>query len=98
MSVLKEKFTISYEAHKSNVSSFFLHFRFNHHSLFVLQPGDDYEVVAGSQFTVSRTARKDNSSDYHVNSRKVPFKEVAKLLKDCGIDLDHNRFLILQVS
>ncbi|KAJ7381328.1 Structural maintenance of chromosomes protein 4 [Desmophyllum pertusum] len=59
-------------------------------------PGDDYEVVAGSQFVVSRTARKDNSSDYLVNSRKVPFKEVVKLLKDCGIDLDHNRFLILQ--
>ena len=54
--------------------------------------------MEGSQFTVSRTARKDNSSDYHVNCRKVPFKEVARLLKDCGIDLDHNRFLILQVS
>ncbi|XP_073255953.1 structural maintenance of chromosomes protein 4-like [Porites lutea] len=59
-------------------------------------PGDEYEVLPGSQFVVSRTARKDNSSDYHVNNRKVPFKEVAKLLKDCGIDLDHNRFLILQ--
>ena len=63
-----------------------------------LQPGDDYEVVEGSQFVVSRTARKDSSSDYHVNGRKVPFKEVARLLKDCGIDLDHNRFLILQVG
>lgn len=65
---------------------------------FYLQPGDDYEVIEGSQFVVSRTARKDNSSDYHVNGRKVPFKEVARLLKDCGIDLDHNRFLILQVG
>ena len=64
----------------------------------MFQPGDDYEVESGSQFVVSRTARKDNSSDYHVNGRKVPFKEVARLLKDCGIDLDHNRFLILQVS
>ena len=78
---------------------FVLNFRLNHHPLFfVLQPGDDYEVMEGSQFTVSRTARKDNSSDYHINCRKVPFKEVARLLKDCGIDLDHNRFLILQVS
>ena len=65
---------------------------------FYVQPGDDYEVVPGSQFVVSRTARKDNSSDYHVNGRKAPFKDVARLLKDCGIDLDHNRFLILQVS
>ena len=63
-----------------------------------LQAGDEFQVVPGSEFVVSRTARKDNSSDYHVNARKVPFKEVARLLKDCGIDLDHNRFLILQVS
>ena len=74
-------------------------YSFNHNYLvFYLQPGDDYEVIEGSQFVVSRTARKDNSSDYHVNGRKVPFKEVARLLKDCGIDLDHNRFLILQVG
>jgi len=26
----------------------------------------------------------------------MPFKEVAKLLRSHGIDLDHNRFLILQ--
>ncbi|XP_067017263.1 structural maintenance of chromosomes protein 4-like isoform X2 [Acropora muricata] len=58
--------------------------------------GDEFQVVPGSEFVVSRTARKDNSSDYHVNGRKVPFREVARLLKDCGIDLDHNRFLILQ--
>ncbi|XP_027044472.1 structural maintenance of chromosomes protein 4-like [Pocillopora damicornis] len=67
-----------------------------HFQKIIDMPGDDYEVIEGSQFVVSRTARKDNSSDYHVNGRKVPFKEVARLLKDCGIDLDHNRFLILQ--
>ena len=50
-----------------------------------------------SQFVVSRTARKDNSSDYYVDGKKKPFKEVAQLLRNCGIDLDHNRFLILQV-
>ena len=65
---------------------------------FVLQPEDEYQVVPGSQFVVSRTARKDNSSDYYVNSRKVPFRDVSKLLKECGIDLEHNRFLILQVK
>jgi structural maintenance of chromosome 4 len=31
-----------------------------------------------------------------VNGRRVQFKEVAKLLRSHGIDLDHNRFLILQ--
>ncbi|CAB4039797.1 structural maintenance of chromosomes 4-like, partial [Paramuricea clavata] len=59
-------------------------------------PGNEYEVVPDSEFIVSRTARKDNSSDYYVNGRKTPFKEVASLLRSCGIDLDHNRFLILQ--
>ena len=55
-------------------------------------------MVPGSEFRVSRTARKDNSSDYYLNGRKAPFKEVAQVLRACGIDLDHNRFLILQVS
>ena len=47
---------------------------------------------------MSRTAFKDNTSYYQLNGKKVPFKEVAVLLRKSGIDLDHNRFLILQVS
>ena len=62
------------------------------------KPDGTYEEVADSRFKVSRTAFKDNSSQYHINQKKVHFKEVAKLLKDVGIDLLHNRFLILQVS
>ena len=61
------------------------------------QPGDSFEVVPGSQFVVSRTAHRDNSSHYQLNGKKVPFKDVATLLRGSGIDLDHNRFLILQV-
>lgn len=57
---------------------------------------DDFSVVPGSQFVVSRTAFKDNSSFYQVNGKRVQFKHVAKLLRNQGIDLDHNRFLILQ--
>ena len=53
-------------------------------------------MVPNSDFTVKRTAYKDNSSDYHINDRKVQYKEVGQLLRDCGVDLDHNRFLILQ--
>lgn len=63
------------------------------------QPGpDDFEVVPGSVFTVSRTAYADNSSVYHLNGKKLQFKEIAALLRESGIDLDHNRFLILQVQ
>lgn len=57
---------------------------------------DLFEEVPDSKFVVSRTAFKDNSSYYEVNGRKVQFKEVAKLLRKKGVDLDHNRFLILQ--
>ena len=62
------------------------------------QPGDEFEIVPNSQFVVSRTARKDGSSDYYVDGKKKTFKEVGTLLRQSGIDLDHNRFLILQVS
>eukprot|EP00878_Enallax_costatus_P022268 GHUV01023613.1.p1 GENE.GHUV01023613.1~~GHUV01023613.1.p1 ORF type:complete len:481 (+),score=194.82 GHUV01023613.1:286-1728(+) len=58
--------------------------------------GDDVEVIPGSDFTVARTANRNNTSDYYVNKKKVNVKEVTTLLKEKGIDLDNNRFLILQ--
>lgn len=61
------------------------------------QEGDDYEVIPNSNFYVSRTAYRDNTSAYHINGNKSTFKDVGNLLRSHGIDLDHNRFLILQV-
>ena len=58
--------------------------------------GDDFEVVPDSRFSVARTASRDNSSYYQIDNKRAQFKEVAKLLREKGIDLDHNRFLILQ--
>ncbi|XP_023935989.2 structural maintenance of chromosomes protein 4 [Bicyclus anynana] len=58
--------------------------------------GDKFTVVPNSEIVVSRTAHKDNSSYYTLNGKRVQFKEVAKMLRSHGIDLDHNRFLILQ--
>ena len=49
-----------------------------------------------SQLVVTRTAYKNNSSKYTINGRQSNYKEVQALLKGRGIDLDHNRFLILQ--
>ena len=56
----------------------------------------EYEVVPNTSFSVTRTAHRNNQSDYYVNDRKVTTKEVTELLKGHGIDLDNNRFLILQ--
>jgi len=53
--------------------------------------------VSGSELVVARTAHADNKSDYFVDGRKSSFGAVTALLKGKGIDLDNNRFLILQV-
>jgi structural maintenance of chromosome 4 len=57
---------------------------------------DRCKTVANSQFYVSRTAYRDNTSKYTYNGRTVNFKELTTVLRTSGIDLDHNRFLILQ--
>ncbi|XP_041849749.1 structural maintenance of chromosomes protein 4 [Melanotaenia boesemani] len=67
-----------------------------HFQKIIDKEGDDYEVIPNSKFYVSRTANKDSSSAYHINGKKATFKEVGALLRSHGIDLDHNRFLILQ--
>nr|XP_027320521.1 structural maintenance of chromosomes protein 4 [Anas platyrhynchos] len=67
-----------------------------HFQKIIDKEGDDYEVIPKSNFCVSRTAYRDNSSVYHINGKKSTFKDVGILLRSHGIDLDHNRFLILQ--
>lgn len=57
---------------------------------------EGYRSVPGSEFTVARTAFRDNSSHYEIDGRRCQFKDVARLLRRKGVDLDHNRFLILQ--
>jgi structural maintenance of chromosome 4 len=55
-------------------------------------------VVPNSQFVISRTAHRSNASNYYIDDRKSNFTEVTELLKGKGVDLDNNRFLILQVE
>ena len=59
-------------------------------------PGETFTSVPNSAFEVTRVAYKDNSSKYTVDGRTKTFTEVTDFLKEKGIDLDHNRFLILQ--
>lgn len=47
--------------------------------------------------SVKRTVLKNNKSEYFVNGMASNFTEITTLLKSKGIDLDHKRFLILQV-
>ncbi len=61
------------------------------------QEGEEFEVIPGTEFTIARTAHRNNTSDYYINDRKASTKEVTDKLKGHGIDLDNNRFLILQV-
>lgn len=59
-------------------------------------PDGTYEIIPNSDIVVARTAHRDNKSFYTINNKEVSFKEVAILLQRHGIDLLHNRFLILQ--
>ena len=57
---------------------------------------DLYEIVPGTQFTVSRQVNRSSQSKYFLNNVVCDYAAVTTLLKRKGIDLDHNRFLILQ--
>ena len=60
------------------------------------ESADDFEVVTGSEFVISRTGDRKNQSKYSVNGKGTTWTEVGILLKKHGIDTDNNRFLILQ--
>lgn len=62
----------------------------------MIKAPNKFEVIPNSDFTIKRTAYKDNTSEYYINDQKVQYKEVASLLRENNVDLDHNRFLILQ--
>lgn len=55
-----------------------------------------FEVVPNSEFCISRVAYSNNTSKYTIDNRNSTFTEVGVLLRSHGVDLDNNRFLILQ--
>jgi hypothetical protein len=65
--------------------------------MYTQDDGTDATVVPGSEMVVSRTAYDDNTSKYQVDGKKKTRGEVEVLLASKGIDLENNRFLILQV-
>ena len=62
-----------------------------------MQGEETFDLVPNSQLVVSRTAHKNNASNYYLNGKKSNFTEVTTILKAKGVDLNNNRFLILQV-
>mgnify|MGYP002630639890 CR=1 FL=1 len=59
-------------------------------------PEGGCEPVPNTKLVVSREAKRDNTSTYRVDGKACDKKTVTTLLRKRGIDLDHNRFLILQ--
>lgn len=57
---------------------------------------DAYEVIPGTAFRVARRVDRQSHSKYILNGYESTFKDVCELLQSKGIDLEHNRFLILQ--
>jgi len=67
-----------------------------HFQTIIDKEGDDYEIEEGSELVISRTALKNNTSKYSINGKTATWTEIGTLLKARGIDIDNNRFLILQ--
>uniref|UniRef100_A0A7E4ZZW8 Structural maintenance of chromosomes protein n=1 Tax=Panagrellus redivivus TaxID=6233 RepID=A0A7E4ZZW8_PANRE len=63
-------------------------------------PDGTHDFVPNTEFSVGRgvklSERGAATSSYHFNGRPVSMTELQKLLAERGIDLEYNRFLILQ--
>ncbi|RYG69348.1 hypothetical protein EON64_02930 [archaeon] len=57
---------------------------------------DAFNVVPHSEFCVARVAYANNTSKYTIDGKTATWGEVGTLLKSHGVELDNNRFLILQ--
>lgn len=57
---------------------------------------DKFEVIPGTQLRVARKVDRNSHSKYILDGYDSTFKDVCDKLQSKGIDLEHNRFLILQ--
>mmetsp|Transcript_26034 Transcript_26034/g.46177 ORF Transcript_26034/g.46177 Transcript_26034/m.46177 type:complete len:1276 (+) Transcript_26034:21-3848(+) len=63
----------------------------------ILDTGDQtFDVVPGSRLELKRKVKANGENSYYLNNTKSTFEQVTTVLKERGIDLEHNRFLILQ--
>uniref|UniRef100_A0A0N5A5C9 Structural maintenance of chromosomes protein n=1 Tax=Parastrongyloides trichosuri TaxID=131310 RepID=A0A0N5A5C9_PARTI len=78
---------------KNNIS--YCHVQINFEKIIDIDE-ERYNVVPNTSFSIGRYAYKDNSSKYTFNGTTRQYSDIKVLLKKEGIDLEHNRFLILQ--
>ena len=57
---------------------------------------ENYLEVPNSNFELTREVYKNGSSKYFFNKKEISFDHLSVILIKKGIDLKHNRFLILQ--
>ena len=57
---------------------------------------ESFSVVPNTELVVAREAYANNTSKYFLNGKASAFTEVTEVFKAKGVDLDNNRFLILQ--
>jgi len=57
---------------------------------------NNFHYIEGGDFIMTREVYKNSSSKYLLNGKESSFEEINKKLSRKGIDLKHNRFLILQ--
>ena len=62
----------------------------------IIDTDTGYSEVPNSRLVLLRLVRANSSSEYRLNGKLSSFEEVTSTLKFRGIDLEHNRFLILQ--
>ncbi|XP_055347019.1 structural maintenance of chromosomes protein 4-like [Paramacrobiotus metropolitanus] len=64
----------------------------------VQRPTDNQPPVPNCavEFSITRMVRRSGESVYYVDKNKATRVDVVDRLKEYGVDLDHNRFLILQ--
>ena len=61
-----------------------------------ISPGK-FQRIEGSELRVAREVQRSNSSSkYYLNGKTTTEKEISAVFLEKGIDLDRNRFLILQ--
>lgn len=57
---------------------------------------NNFEEIPNSSFVLSREVYKNSTSKYLYDGREIHFESLCNILEQKGIDLKHNRFLILQ--